>query len=235
VFLSPILKVLPMRFLSCCLALTLVSPLLGGSPEALFNGTDLNGWTGRPANWSVEDGAITGRTTAENPLKENTFLVWDGEVADFELTLQYRIDGGNSGVQYRSKIINAEKFVVGGYQADIDSKPRYTGINYEEKGRGILAERGQIVAIDAEGKKAVVGSSGDKDALMSLISPKDWNRYRIVAKGPIVQHYINDVLMSEVQDGQTSKAAKSGKVALQIHVGEPMKVQFKDLKLTKLP
>lgn len=223
-----------MRFLSVCLTLAIMSPVLGDSPEVLFNGTDLNGWTGRPANWSVEEGAITGRTTADNPLKENTFLVWDGEASDFELTLQYRIQGGNSGVQYRSKIINAEKFVVGGYQADIDSKPRYTGINYEEKGRGILAERGQIVAIDAEGKKKVVGSSGDKDDLLKLISPKDWNRYRIVAKGSVVQHYINDILMSEVQDGQASKAATKGKIALQIHVGEPMTVQFKDIKLTKL-
>ena len=213
----------------------MVTPLLGESPEVLFNGSDLKGWTGRDANWSVEDGAITGRTTAGKPLKENTFLVWNGEAANFELTLQYRIQGGNSGVQYRSKVLDAEKFVVGGYQADIDSKSRFTGINYEERGRGILAERGQIVAIDAEGKKSVVGSAGDQDALIALVSPKDWNRYRVVAKGNVVQHFINDALMSEVQDGEASKAAKSGKIAFQIHVGEPMTVQFKDVQLKKLP
>jgi len=224
-----------MRFLSLCFLCLVAPAVLGESPEVLFNGKDLNGWTGREANWSVEDGALTGRTTAENPLKENTFLVWNGEAANFELTLQYKIQGGNSGVQYRSKVLDEAKFVVGGYQADIDSTPRYTGINYEERGRGILAERGQIVAVDAEGKKSVVGSSGDKDALVALVSAKDWNRYRIVAKGTVVQHFINDVLMSEVQDGEASKAATTGKIAFQIHVGEPMIVQFKDVQLTKLP
>jgi hypothetical protein len=197
----------------------------------LFDGKSLQGWSGLSANWSVQDGAITGENKADAPIGQNTFLVYDKPVKDFELTLEFRIMGGNSGIQYRSKIFDKDKFVVGGYQADIDANKRYMGINYEERGRGILAERGEIVAVDAQGKKSRVGSAGDADALLSQIKWEDWNRYKIVAKGTVLQHYINDQLMSEVQDSETSKAATEGVLALQLHAGPPMKVQFKNIML----
>lgn len=197
----------------------------------LFDGKSLQGWSGLTANWSVQDGAITGENKADAPIGQNTFLVYDKPVKDFELTLEFRIMGGNSGIQYRSKIFDKDKFVVGGYQADIDANKRYMGINYEERGRGILAERGEIVAVDAQGKKSRVGSAGDADALLSQIKWEDWNRYKIVAKGTVLQHYINDQLMSEVQDSEASKAATEGVLALQLHAGPPMKVQFKNIML----
>ena len=107
---------------------------------SLFNGKDLDGWEGNPRLWRVEDGAITGQTTPDNPTKGNTFLIWrNGTVDDFELRLKYRIDGGNSGVQYRSKEV--DPWVIAGYQADIDATGKFTGILYEEKGRGILAQQ----------------------------------------------------------------------------------------------
>src|SRR5687767_14612132 len=72
--------------------------------KSLFNGNDLSGWDGNPKFWSVKDGLVTGQTTADNPTQGNTFLIWrDGTVEDFELRLSYRIVGGNSGIQYRSK------------------------------------------------------------------------------------------------------------------------------------
>lgn len=197
----------------------------------LFDGKSLQGWSGLTTNWSVQDGAITGENKADAPIGQNTFLVYDKPVKDFELTLEFRIMGGNSGIQYRSKIFDKDKFVVGGYQADIDANKRYMGINYEERGRGILAERGEIVAVDAQGKKSRVGSAGDADALLSQIKWEDWNRYKIVAKGTVLQHYINDQLMSEVQDSEASKAATEGVLALQLHAGPPMKVQFKNIML----
>lgn len=197
----------------------------------LFDGKSLQGWSGLTANWSVQDGAITGENKADAPIGQNTFLVYDKPVKDFELTLEFRIMGGNSGIQYRSKIFDKDKFVVGGYQADIDANKRYMGINYEERGRGILAERGEIVAVNAQGKKSKVGSAGDADALLSQIKWEDWNRYKIVAKGTVLQHYINDQLMSEVQDSEASKAATEGVLALQLHAGPPMKVQFKNIML----
>jgi len=199
--------------------------------SSLFDGKSLQGWSGLSANWSVQDGAITGENKADAPIGQNTFLVYDKPVKDFELTLEFRIMGGNSGIQYRSKIFDKDKFVVGGYQADIDANKRYMGINYEERGRGILAERGEIVAVDAQGKKGRVGSAGDADALLSQIKWEDWNRYKIVAKGTVLQHYINDQLMSEVQDSEASKAASEGVLALQLHAGPPMKVQFKNIML----
>ncbi len=202
--------------------------------ESLFNGKDLSGWKGDMSRWRVEDGAITGFTTPDNLLKYNTFLIWKGgEPADFELKLKFKIVGGNSGVQYRSKVIDADKFVVSGYQADIDSGPRYTGMNYEEQGRTFLAQRGERVEITDDGKKTVT-KIGDPEKLQAKVKKEDWNDYTIVAKGNRLVHIVNGEVMSEVIDNQKDKAAGSGVIALQVHQGPAMKVQFKDLQLKRL-
>jgi hypothetical protein len=202
---------------------------------SLFNGKDLSGWEGDSVHWSVQDGAITGKTTPETLIKSNTFLVWQGgKPADFVLRLKFKMQGGNSGVQYRSKLLDPEKYIVGGYQADIDSTGRFTGINYEEKGRAILAQRGQKVAIDADGKKEVVATLGDQDELLKQINANDWNEYVITAQGNHLTHVINGATMSEVIDNQPSKSASSGIIALQLHVGPPMTVQFKEIQLKEL-
>lgn len=206
--------------------------------KEIFNGKDLSGWKGNPELWSVEDGAITGKTSDEKPLKFNTFLIWgEGEVADFVLELDYKLvagdetnPGGNSGIQYRSKVVDAEDFIVGGYQADIDLSLTYSGINYEERGRGILAQRGQRVTIDSSGEKQVE-QFGDAEKLGKVIKGNEWNQYRVVAKGATLSHFINGELMSEVIDREKDKAASKGVLAFQIHQGPPMVIQFKNVRL----
>lgn len=207
-------------------------------PESLFDGKTLSGWAGLPSHWTVKDGAITGYTSAANPIQQNTFLVWtNGTLRDFELHLKYRIIGGNSGVQYRSELTDPAGFVVRGYQADIDSSPRYSGILYEERGRGILCERGQRTLVkDANGKTEVkvVGAIGTPESLQKSIHAEGWNDYTIVAQGNQVLHFINGRLMSDCVD-LGGKGAREGILALQIHTGPPMTVQFKDLQLYRLP
>jgi hypothetical protein len=204
---------------------------------SLFNGRDLSGWRGDKEFWSVQDGAITAKTTADSRLtkeKYNTFLIWEGgQPADFELRLKYKIVGGNSGVQYRSRVIDEAKFIVSGYQADIDASPKYTGMNYEEKARAFLAQRGEKVTVAADGKKEAE-KFGDPVDLQAKVKNEDWNEYRIVAKGNHLQHYVNGVLMSEVIDNQKDKAATSGVLALQAHANFAMTVQFKDIQLKEL-
>jgi hypothetical protein len=201
----------------------------------LFNGKDLTGWKGNTELWSVEDGCITGRTTAEKPLKFNTFLIWDaGKVSNFELEFDYKIGSeGNSGIQYRSKVVDEANFIVGGYQADIDASLQYAGINYEERGRGILAQRGQRVTIDKAGAKKEE-SIGDGKELGKAIKGGEWNHYKLVANGNKLSHMINGKLMSEVIDDQEGKSAAEGVLAFQIHQGPPMLIQFKNIKLTEL-
>jgi hypothetical protein len=226
------------RRLAALLALTLAtlaSTATAADDEgftSLFNGKDLAGWEGDTKYWSVEDGLITARTTPETLLKQyNTFLIWRGGMpSDFELRLSYKIKGGNSGVQYRSKIIDPARFIVGGYQADIAATPNYTGIVYEERGRGILAERGQKVTIGPDGKKSIE-TFGDKAQLQSEIKNEGWNEYVIVARGNHLTQTINGKRMSELIDNQADKAAGSGVIALQVHQGPPMVVQFKDLRI----
>lgn len=205
--------------------------------KSLFNGKNLKGWRGNPDLWSVQDGTITGVTKAEPKLTHNTFLVYtNAEIGDFELRLSYRIVNGNSGIQYRSKVMEEGKFgpIVGGYQADFEAGKTYSGILYEERGRGILAQRGQKTAIREEGGKTkvnVTGSVGVSDEIQARIRHEDWNDYVVIAKGNHLQHFINGVQTVDVIDDQPEKAAKSGVLALQIHVGPPMTVQFKDIRI----
>ncbi|MFO0912151.1 MAG: PVC-type heme-binding CxxCH protein [Pirellulales bacterium] len=214
--------------------------LSGAEPEApagftsIFNGKDLKGWDGNPKFWRVEEGTITGQTTAENPTNGNTFLIWrDGEVADFEFRCQFKIIGGNSGVQYRSK--ESDKWVIGGYQADIDAGNTYTGILYEERGRGILAQRGQQVVVNAKGENQVVGKTATNDEILAAVKSEDWNDYTITAVGNKLRHVINGKVTMELTDEQVDARAMKGLLALQLHAGPPMKVQFRHLFLKKLP
>ena len=206
---------------------------------SIFDGKTLAGWAGRSDLWSVQDGAITGTTHRDHPISGNTFLVWtNGTLANFELRLQYRVFSGNSGIQYRSKLVDADKFVVGGYQADFEAGKTYSGILYEERGRGILAERGQRTVITEEGGKTkvnVVGKLADSKELQANIRDEQWNDYLIIADGNHLMHFINGRMTVDVVDQQASKAAKEGILALQIHAGPPMVVQFRDVKIKKLP
>ena len=214
--------------------------------KSLFNGKDLTGWAGRPNHWSIEDGAITGTTSKENPAKGNNFLIAkDGEqnliVDDFEIRFSYKFSSawGNSGLQYRSK--DRGNFVVHGYQADMEVGPSYSGILYEEGGRGILAQRGQQVVLkedpDKPGKTKieVTGSTGKSSSeIQDAIKKSDWNEYVVIAKGNHLQQFINGLQTVDVIDEQASKAAKSGILALQLHAGDPMKVQFKNIRIKML-
>jgi type 1 glutamine amidotransferase len=201
--------------------------------KSLFNGKDLSGWDGDPKFWSVKKGVITGQTTPENPLKQNTFLIWKGgTVDDFELRLSYRIVGGNSGVQYRSEDLG--NWVVGGYQADLEAGKTYTGILYEERRRGILAQRGQKTVIDPNGKVNVVGSVGNSDEIQASIKNEDWNDYLVIAKGNHLIHMINGRVTVDVTDEQAEKRSMSGILALQLHAGEPMRIEFKNIFIKSL-
>ena len=223
-----------MKLRTSLLALLALASTAFAEDKNLFNGKDLAGWKGLDF-WSVEDGCITGRTTKEKPTKGNTFLVYQDEVADFELTFKYKIIGGNSGVQYRSKLTDEKAFVVAGYQADFEAGKTHSGILYEERGRGILAQRGQKVVIK-EGaapnkpKIEVAGEVGKSAEIQAKIKADDWNDYRIVAKGGHLQHFINGVQTIDVTD-ETALGAKKGILALQLHAGPAMVVQFKDLVL----
>jgi hypothetical protein len=227
-----------MRTLLLTLAAILLigaAPDSGGDAKDLFNGKDLSGWDGDAEVWSVQDGVITGQTTAEKPVKHNTFLIWKGgTVGDFELHAMFKITGGNSGIQYRSKDLGDH--IVSGYQADMvfADPDKYTGILYEERGRGILAERGQKIEIDEAGKKTKVGSLGDPAEIAKAVKKGDWNEYVIVARGNHITQTINGTQTMELTDKESAKAAKEGILALQIHMGPPMTVQFKDIKLTEL-
>jgi len=209
--------------------------------QSLFNGKDLTGWDGNPKLWFVRDGAITGETTAKIPASGNTFLIWtNGDVADFELRCSFKLVPGddkgfaNSGVQYRSKVVDPKNWVVGGYQADMEAGASYTGILYEERFRGIMAQRGEKVRWTPDDAKQVIGSVGSAADVEASLHKRDWNDYVIIAKGNHLQQFINGKATMELIDDCEAKRAMSGILALQLHAGPPMTVQFKHLRIKKL-
>jgi len=244
--------------------------------DKIFDGATLTNWDGDPTFWRVEGGAIVGESTAEKPVTANTFLIYRGSEPDnFELKLEFRMNSTNSGVQYRSRQLPGEvgKWVLCGYQADIDFNNAYTGMLYEERGRpGFLAPRGTVQYAgpnDAQqgqcsrpagadpgrgAAAAVAGSPGttipapttpaplrgpigqveDGEALRGIIKVNDWNQLHIIARGNTLIHLLNGhVTAVFVDDDQTNRSMK-GLLGVQLHVGPPMKVEFRNIYLKNL-
>lgn len=194
--------------------------------KSLFNGTDLTGWSGDPRLWRVADGVIIGETNdSDKKTAANTFLILQGmEPGDFILEYKARVTGNNSGVQYRSRIIDAAKWSVGGYQMDLHPKPAYLGMLYEERGRGIACQSGQKVKL--ADKPEITGKLE-----IPATDLAEWNTFRIVARGNILQHFVNGRLAAEIEDVHPEKRSTKGVIALQLHAGPAMKTEFKDLRI----
>ena len=198
----------------------------------LFDGESLSGWSGDESFWRVEDGAIVGESTAQNPLKATTYLICDQvRAADFEFECSFRIRGGNSGVQFRTER-NGERSVRG-YQADLEDGPNWTGCLYEQDGRGVMVRRGERATFAAGKVKEVTGSTGDPKELLAKAPAGEWNRYQIRAVGNVVELSINDVLMCTLEDNDPGRTP-AGLFCVQLHQGPPMKVEFKDLRVKHL-
>ena len=223
----------------------------GGPPPApddtagftqIFDGKSLTGWDGDPTFWRAENGAIVGESTPEKRVAENSFLIWrGGTVRDFELKIEFRINGTNSGVQYRSKERpDVGKWVLQGYQADMDFANQFTGNVHDERGRGpgeghaVLSRRGQVTRIVDGPKYKVVGSIGDPTLLRGVLNVNNWNRYHIIARGPVLMQFINDQLMAVALDEDPKGSYAEGVIGLQMHTGPPFKLQYRNLMYRKI-
>jgi hypothetical protein len=208
--------------------------------ESIFDGSSMKGWDGDPAFWRAADGVLTGQSSIENPVKQNTFLIWRGGAPkDFELKVEYRLTATNSGVQIRSVQLPAGadigKWVMKGYQADIDAENRYTGQIYEERGRGFLALRGQATYIPDGGHPKVIGTlQQSPDELKALIKTGEWNQIHLIARGSTITQILNGAVMSMVIDEDQKNRQLGGLIGFQMHVGPPMTVQFRNIWLKSL-
>jgi hypothetical protein len=241
--------------------------------DKIFDGTTLTNWDGDPGFWRVEGGAIVGETTAQKPLDENTFLIYRGSEPDnFELKLEFRMNATNSGVQYRSRQLTGAvgKWVLCGYQADIDFANSYTGMLYEERGRpGFLAPRGTVqyagpndvkqgqcssgqpVAPRGQGAgraggdaapaptppaplRGQIGQVEDGEALKAIIKINDWNQFQVIARGNTLIHILNGHVTAMFVDDDQANRSMKGLIGVQLHVGAPMKVEFRNIYLKNL-
>ena len=211
----------------------------------IFDGTSLKGWDGDPTFWKAEGNAIVGTSTAENLVRENTFLIWrGGEPGDFELKLEYRINASNSGIQFRSTHLPAGtesggrggaiqgKWVLKGYQADIDFNNQFTGQIYEERGRQFLAMRGQLSTVTAAGVVQGLGAlqTGAND-LRGIFNNNNWNSVHLIAKGNLITQIVNGHVTCVLIDDDPKGRAMKGMLGFQIHTGPPMKVEFRNIWL----
>jgi hypothetical protein len=212
--------------------------------KVIFNGKDLTGWDGDPRLWSVKDGVIHGETTAENPTKGNTFLIWEGVTKDFELRLSFRCNAtNNSGIQYRSERFGSETaenhWRVRGYQHEIRNQsklPNVSGFIYHEGGgreRGRICLAGEKASWGEDGKKHVEGNLISAEEFASLFKLDDWNDVVIVAKGNRIRHYLNGRLILDFTDSP-DKLLTEGVLAFQLHAGKPMWAEFKDIRIKDL-
>lgn len=212
--------------------------------ESIFDGT-MKGWDGDPAYWKAENGALVGTSTEANPIKQNTFVIYQNELADFELKLEFRMNSTNSGVQFRSTRLaggsddgrggTIGKWVLKGYQADIDFNNQFTGMIYEERGRGFLMQRGQAVEIGPDGVSRQIGSlEMNADELKSLIKQNDWNTVHLIARGNTIVNIVNGHVTAFIVDDDAKGRALKGLLGFQIHVGPPMKIEFKNIYVKKL-
>jgi hypothetical protein len=218
----------------------------------IFNGKTLDSWIGDSTYWSVQDNCLVGTITPETIVKRNTFIIYQGAMPDdFELILEYQVsDKGNSGINYRSQKIDGVPHSLAGYQADLNGANTYTGSNYEERRRTTLASQGEKTVIPAiqlspdsiqtqiKGNRwsptTVVASLGSPADLRASIKTNDWNEYRIIAKANHLQHYVNGVLMSDVTDNDTVNRRLSGLLGVQVHVGPPMRIAYRKIRVKKL-
>jgi hypothetical protein len=219
-------------FQTLAVAFALTAILAHAEEQRLFNGTDLTGWDGAPGWWHVEDGALTAQSTAAKPCKKCNYLIWKGGTpGDFELTADFRLSKqGNSGIQIRSE--TRPDWDTFGYQADMTGDGGLVGFLYHHQ-RGLIVGRGEDVTFTPEGKREVQ-KLGDAKELLKGYKVEGWNTYRIVCRGPEITLYVNGVLMSRVTDRHPTLAASKGIIALQMHPGPPMKIQFKNLVLNAL-
>jgi hypothetical protein len=203
---------------------------------SIFDGTSLQGWDGDPDYWRVEGGTIIGESTKEKPLKANTFLIWrGGEPADFEVKLDFKMNSTNSGFQYRStQLKDLGKWVLKGYQADFDFENRHTGLLYEEKGRGFLAPRGTVATMEDGKRGRTIANLKSYEDLRGAINVNGWNTVHVIARGNVLIHIFNGQLVSAFVDDDTKNRSMKGLLGLQLHVGPPMKIEFKNIYLKKL-
>jgi hypothetical protein len=204
----------------------------------LFNGQDLTGWTGLTGYWSVTDGAISGRQTRE--MSKQTFLIHATLIVrDFELHFRFRFatPEGNSGLQFRSTVLDAQTWRVGGYQADFDAERQFTGTIYDEAGvagdRGTMSNRGEKTIWDSASRRHAEPLGEDSAGLLASIAVGDWNDAIVVARGHHITYSINGRLMTDLVDASPA-ALQTGRLALQLHEGFTMDVRFKDLRIKLL-
>jgi hypothetical protein len=214
-------------------------PVQGDEPgfQTIFDSKTLTGWEGNPTYWRVEAGTLVGEITPATVIKSNTFIIWrGGRPKDFELKLDYRITPeGNSGINYRSAVVPDavtpdNQFAMRGYQFDLDGRNRYPGNNYEEKGRLFLAVRGQMTRVVGGRPPVLVSSLGDERELGAVVNG-DWNAVHITARGNVLTHAINGRVMTVVVDDDAPNRPADGLIGMQVHVGPPMKIEYRNVRL----
>lgn len=238
---SILLKIVPnasyMRRIPTLLALALITACSPVNEDdgftSLFNGTDLSGWDGDPALWKVENGIVIGTCEGPGAMENNSFLIWrGGTVEDFELRVTMRVVGdNNSGIQYRSRERpDIGPWVISGYQCDVHPAIEHTGMTYEEKGRGIFGLNGKSVMLDSQGERWLTAEHEPVDVDVS-----EWNEYTVIAQGNRLIHTVNGQLSSELIDCHDSGRSLQGLLAIQLHRGNPNRVEVKDLRIKNLP
>jgi hypothetical protein len=209
----------------------------GGGPQV----SRFQDWDGDPKFWRAENGVIIGESTPEKVVGPNTFLIWRGGTpGDFELKAEIRMTAGNSGIQYRSRMLPSgpgpdntpgHAWRLAGYQMDMDFENQFPGHLYEEAGRGFLTDRGTISYIAPDGAKSMIGSLRSVEELKASYKPSDWNRFHLIARGNTLIHIVNGLATAVCVDDDLKGRSLGGLIGIQLHVGPPMKLEMRNVAI----
>jgi hypothetical protein len=204
---------------------------MGGPPIPRFQD-----WDGDPKFWRVENGVIVGESTPEKQVRPNTFLIWRGGTpGDFELKAEVRMSAGNSGIQYRSRMLppgeDGHAWRLGGYQMDMDFGNQYPGHLYEEGGRTFLTNRGTVSYIAPDGTKGRIGVLESAEQLAATFKPSDWNQFHLIARGNTLVHIVNGHTTAVCIDDDLKGRSMAGLIGFQLHTGPPMKLEIRNVAI----
>lgn len=229
------------------LALAWSAPVGGQTVSAgftpMFAGDSLDGWMGDFDFFSIKDGILT--AGSEQPIEKNTYLIHEKPYADFELRYKYRwgTKTGNSGLQFRSGIAEGH-FALAGMQANLTpiiSRTERFGMLYEELGdraemmllgqRGVITRRAAGRGGQGRVVRTVLETTNPREAIIASIKPdSEWNEVVLIAHGERIVHVINGLVAFDATD-KDPLARRDGLIGIQVHSGDPMVLQIKDMEI----
>lgn len=199
--------------------------------QSLFDGKQLNGWSGNEKIFRLEAGSIVGGSL-DQKIPNNEFLTFGKEFADFELRLQAKLigEGGNAGIQIRSRRASAEEIAATDKAKHI---PKHEMVGYQVDMGKAWDKVWWGKLYDESRRRKVLAGPEDDSALEKLVNWNEWNDYRILCEGARIRIWLNGEMTVDYTE-QDDSIARQGIIGLQIHGGPPSEAWYRNIRVREI-